>query len=119
MNQIGKLITDPAQLVFIDEAARNKKNTTRKQGWSLAGTWCSLRRCFIRGQRFSILPALSMDGIIAHDIVPESVTSATFVKFLREHLVRQWSFHHLISTELDLSDPSHEPISWSLEHYYC
>ena len=27
MNSIAELVTDPAQLVFINEAARNKKNT--------------------------------------------------------------------------------------------
>ncbi|KAF8173100.1 hypothetical protein BJ912DRAFT_827475, partial [Pholiota molesta] len=32
MNYIGDLITDPAQLMFVDEAARNKKNPTRKFG---------------------------------------------------------------------------------------
>jgi len=37
MNNIGDLITDPAQLIFIDEAARNKKNLTWKIGWSLIG----------------------------------------------------------------------------------
>ena len=87
MNTIAELVTDPAQLVFIDEAARNKKNTVRKFGWSLVGRRCVQRRCFVRGQRFSILPALTLDGIIAHDVIPGSVTSMKFVEFLREHVV--------------------------------
>jgi transposase len=88
MNKIGDIITDPAQLIFIDEASRNKKNPTRKIGWSLKGKRCIQRRCFVRGQRFSILPALTMDGIIAHDILPGSITSEKFVQFLRDHVVR-------------------------------
>jgi len=88
MNVIGETITDPAQLMFIDEAARNKKNTTRKLGWSLRGRRCCQRRCFVRGQRYSILPVLTMDGIITHDILPGSVTSEKFVVFLRENVVR-------------------------------
>ena len=30
---------------------------------------------------------LTLDGIIAHDIIPGSVTSDLFVRFLREHVV--------------------------------
>lgn len=102
MNNIGDLITDPSQLIFIDEAARNKKNPTRKLGWSLIGKRCTWRQCFVRGQRFSILPALTMDGIIVHDIIPGSVTSEKFVRFLRDHVVSsQQSFlriqHHSFS----------------------
>jgi transposase len=87
MNNIAGLITDPAQLMFVDEAARNKKNPNREFGWSTIGTKCVHSRCFVRGQRFSILPVLTLDGIIAHNIIPGSVTSATFVNFLREHVV--------------------------------
>ena len=87
MNQFAELVTDPAMAMFIDEAARNKKNPSRKMGWSLSGRRCVERRCFVRGQRFSILPVLTLDGIIAHDIIPGSVTSGSFVKFLRTHVV--------------------------------
>jgi hypothetical protein len=87
MNQFAELVTDPAMAMFIDEAARNKKNPSRKMGWSLSGRRCVERRCFVRGQRFSILPVLTLDGIIAHDIIPGLVTSDLFVKFLRTHVV--------------------------------
>lgn len=87
MNYIANLVTDPAQLMFIDEAACNKKNPTRASGWSFIGTKCVEHRCFVRGQRFSILPVLSMDGIIAHDVIPGSVTSVTFVNFLCQNVV--------------------------------
>jgi hypothetical protein len=93
MNDIGELITNPAQLMFIDEAARNKKNPTRKMGWSSIGTRCVQRRCFIRGQRFSILPVLTMDGIVAHDILPGSVTSEKFVRFLRDHVASSYTLY--------------------------
>jgi hypothetical protein len=72
MNYIANLVTDPAQLMFINEAARNKKNSTRASGWSFIGTKCVERQCFVHGQRFSILPVLSMDGIITHDVIPGS-----------------------------------------------
>lgn len=87
MNSFADVVLDPAMLMFVDEAAKNKKNPSRKMGWSLRGRRCFQRRCFVRGQRFSILPVLTLDGIIAHDIIPGSVTSDLFVKFLREHVV--------------------------------
>ena len=88
MNHFAELVTDPAMVMFVDEAARNKKNPSRKMGWSLKGRRATQRRCFVRGQHFSILPVLTLDGIIAHDIIPGSITSDLFVKFLREHVVR-------------------------------
>lgn len=87
MNRFAELVTDPAMVMFIDEAARNKRNPTRRMGWSLKGQRCVQRRCFVRGQRFSILPVLTLDGIIAHDVIPGSVTSEKFVDFLRKHVV--------------------------------
>ena len=42
MNRFADLILDPAMVMFVDhdEAARNKKNPTRKMGWSLEGRRC-------------------------------------------------------------------------------
>lgn len=88
MYQMGKVAKDPDMLVFLDEAAKNEKTSGRLKGWSLRGMRCVQRRCFIRGQRFSILPAITLDGIVAHTIVEGSVTSEKFCKFLREQVVR-------------------------------
>jgi hypothetical protein len=87
MNQFADLVSDPAMCMFIDEAARNKKNPSCKMGWSLKGLRAAQRQCFVRGQRFSILPVLTLDGIVAYDIYPGSITSELFAKFLREHIV--------------------------------
>lgn len=61
--------------------------TARTNGWSLMGKRCVQRQCFSRGERFSILPILTLDGIITYDIVPGSVTSERFLQFLRELVV--------------------------------
>lgn len=37
MNQFAELVTDPVMVMFIDEAAQNKKNPSCKMGWSLKG----------------------------------------------------------------------------------
>ena len=68
--------------------------------------------CFICGQRFSILPVLTLDGIIAHDIIPGSVTSNLFVKFLREHVVCSTCLYCFLPWCWVL-DSSYKSISWS------
>ena len=88
MNKIADEVTNPDMLMFVDEAARNKRTSARAKGWSSVGKRCVQRTCFGRGQRFSILPILTLDGIITYDIIPGSVTSDRFLQFLHEMVVR-------------------------------
>jgi hypothetical protein len=87
MNKIADQVPSPDMLIFTDEAARNRRTSARTKGWALVGKRCVQRQHFIRGQRFSILPILTLDGIIAYDIIPGSVDSERFVQFLRELVV--------------------------------
>ena len=87
INTIADIVTDPHMLMFVDEAARNKKTSARTKGQSLVGMRCMQRRCFGCGERFSILPVLTLDGIITYDVVPGSVTSVQFLQFVRELVV--------------------------------
>ncbi|KAI0338968.1 hypothetical protein BDW22DRAFT_1337197 [Trametopsis cervina] len=50
------------------------------------GRACVKRELFIRGQRYSILPALTTEGIIALDIFEGSVTKDRFINFIREDI---------------------------------
>ena len=87
MNKIADDVTNPNMLMFVDEAARNKRTSARAKGWLLVGRRCVQRRCFGRGQRFSILPILTLDGIITYDIISGSVTSMRFLQFLHKLVV--------------------------------
>lgn len=42
---------------------------------------------FLRGQQFSILPALTYDGVIALDIFEGSVNKERFIQFVEQQLV--------------------------------
>ncbi|KAH7903027.1 hypothetical protein BJ138DRAFT_978921, partial [Hygrophoropsis aurantiaca] len=55
--------------------------------WSVVGQACVRRALFVRGERFSVLPALTTDGIIACDIFKGSVTKEHFLTFIREQVV--------------------------------
>jgi transposase len=115
MNMIATTVPDPEMFIFIDEAAKNKRTEGRSMGWAMMGQRCVQRRCFVRGQRFSILPALTLDGIITYDIIEGSVTAARFLQFLRELVVSfPSSSPHLllISThQLPLTNPYPGPRS--------
>jgi hypothetical protein len=83
MNNLVDIAPNPEMLMFGDEAAKND-HTLARHG---RGTRCVQSRCFIRGTRWSILPILTLDGIVTHDIVHGSVTSQRFLQFLRELVV--------------------------------
>jgi transposase len=87
MNRIGAEAPDMEMVIFIDESAKDDRTDGRRTGWSLIGSRCVQRRRFLRGHRYSILPALSLDGIIAFDIIQGSVTADRFVQFLRDMVV--------------------------------
>ncbi|KAI9059853.1 hypothetical protein FKP32DRAFT_1578970 [Trametes sanguinea] len=50
------------------------------------GQACVRRTTFLRGQRYSVLPALSVDGIIALDIFEGSVNKERFISFVQNDL---------------------------------
>ena len=42
---------------------------------------------FVHGKRYSILPVLTLDGIVVYDIIEGSVTAEWFIEFVREMVV--------------------------------
>lgn len=89
MNCIGAEVPNPNMLLFIDESAKDERTSFRKYGRAAKGTPCIQRQCFIRGIRYTILPVLTLDGIIAYDIIEGSVTGERFIQFLKDHVVRR------------------------------
>lgn len=55
--------------------------------WSCMHVFSVRRDTFIRGQRFSVLPALSTDGIVALDIFEGLVNKGRFIDFVNNDLV--------------------------------
>ncbi|PPQ86725.1 hypothetical protein CVT24_012471 [Panaeolus cyanescens] len=80
---------DPDVFVFLDESAVDNKTMQRTHGWSPVGQPCVRRMTFLRGKRYSILPAITTEGIIALDIIEGSITKETFLTFLRAHVAPQ------------------------------
>lgn len=84
---------DAHQLVFLDESAVDDQTGYRTRGRAPIGRACVCRTTFLRGVKYSILPALSLDGIIALDIFEGSVNRERFIQFLREQVVCLALFH--------------------------
>ncbi|GBE82415.1 hypothetical protein SCP_0407990 [Sparassis crispa] len=72
--------------IWLDESSVDDVTNQRRRGWSGIGRACVWREMFIRGQRYSVLSALSIDGIIALDIFEGSVNKERFIKFVEEEL---------------------------------
>ncbi|THU95798.1 hypothetical protein K435DRAFT_829001 [Dendrothele bispora CBS 962.96] len=48
MFKIGELCTHPDQLMFTDEAARNRRTSQRRYGWAMKGGRCVIRQYFTK-----------------------------------------------------------------------
>ena len=90
------------QLVFVDESATDRRTARRGYGWAPTGTRARRRDFFVRGKRqvlcalrpshppkcnvrlfrYSILPAMSLDGILALDVKENAYAREDFIDFL-------------------------------------
>lgn len=73
--------------LWLDESSVDDRTNQRRNGWASLGHACVRRETFIRGHRFSVLPALTVDGIAALDIFEGSVTKERFIAFLKDQIV--------------------------------
>ncbi|KAF8240476.1 hypothetical protein L208DRAFT_1232809, partial [Tricholoma matsutake] len=78
----------PEQTVFVDESSFDRCTSIRKRAWALLGQR-AVRQCFffysttmIYHCRYSLLPALSLNGIIHAKIVEGSFTTTLFHDFI-------------------------------------
>ncbi|QRV90661.1 DDE superfamily endonuclease [Ceratobasidium sp. AG-Ba] len=77
---------DPALFAWLDESGVDNTNTLRLAGWAPQGQHCVQRDFFFRGIRYSVLPMLTVDGIVAVDIFEGTVNRERFLTFVREQV---------------------------------
>ena len=70
--------------MFLNESAVNKRTSNRKYGWLLEGTIYGIARILKRLERWSILPALAVNGYLSYLIFQGSITSAIFKAFIED-----------------------------------
>jgi hypothetical protein len=75
------------QLIFIDESAANERTGDRKYGWAPVGVTPHVSRAFKRSERWSLLPAYTVDGFITWEILQGSFTAGLFENFIENKVL--------------------------------
>jgi hypothetical protein len=75
------------QLIFVDETAKDERTLTRLYGYSPINTRAKKSVVFVRGKRYTILPALSLEGFIAVDVMEGSCDKERFRTFILTQVV--------------------------------
>lgn len=101
--------------VWIGESSVDDRTNQRVNGWASLGRVPVRWAMFIWGQRYSVLPALSVDGIIALDIFKGSVTKEKFLSFLKNQLVSLAQDNFLLTNIKIFIGCKTDTISWSLK----
>nr|POF13514.1 hypothetical protein CFP56_02537 [Quercus suber] len=90
----------PEQLVFIDESGANERTGWRKRGWSPKGVGCSSLSGTKRSERWSILPAMTINGWLKDStlVYQGSINWELFIQWLDEKVMPklQPQYHILV-----------------------
>jgi hypothetical protein len=75
------------EFVTIDESSKNEHDTARRYGRAPIGMPAEYEDVFIRGIRYTLVAAMSIDGYIAQRVVVGSLDSFDFFDFIVEDVV--------------------------------
>jgi transposase len=75
------------QMVVLDESSKDGRTLIRKYGRAYKGSEASTRTALQRGIRYSILPALTVDGYMAVRVVEGSIDGREFFDFMLHDVV--------------------------------
>ena len=79
------------QLVVVDESAANERSKDRRWGWSERGVPCRADQS-ARASRWSILPAIGINGYLEYEIFHGSFNSERFENFVKKLLLKMNRF---------------------------
>ena len=80
------------QLIFLDESAKDERSLSRLYGYSPRNIPAQKKVVFVREKRYTILPALTMEGFVAVDIFEGSCDKKKFVDFVLGQVVSNTYF---------------------------
>ncbi len=80
------------EFVAIDESSKNERDLARRRGRAMRGERAEIPAPFIRGERYSLVAAMTKKGYLAARVVPGSLDSFEFYDFILEEVV-----HHDLS----------------------
>ena len=88
MQASDDFLDDGSQFVCVDEMSKNEQTYARKYGRAYSGERAELKDVFVRGDQYSLVAALTVDGYIASNVIPGSFDSMDFLEFIQEMVVR-------------------------------
>ena len=77
----------PDQLVYLDESGCDKRDGARRYGWAPLGSTLEMRSRLERGQRYHLLPALAIDGLLDAFVYPGQSSLDGFVVWIRDRVL--------------------------------
>lgn len=87
------------QLVFLDESSKDDRVILRRYGRAISGRDAVENVSLNKGVRYSILPALTIDGYMAVRAVEGSIDGAEFFDFVLNDVVSLLSCLYVVSTD--------------------
>ena len=74
-------------MIFIDETGCDRRNTLRKYGYGLRGKPVRCHKLLVRGERISVIAAMTVEGILELKVVHGTVDGDTFCSFIHKELL--------------------------------
>jgi len=105
------------QMIFVDETSKDEQTIYRHYGHSVIGTRVMISANFVRGERYSMVTALSLNGYKAVHVVLGSVDREEFLDFIVNDVVCRL-FHLFISLLNHLPAAKDESLPLGQEHSY-
>ena len=96
--------------IALDESAVDDQTIQWRISRSMVGSPCVWRAAFLMGTWYSVLPALTTEGIIALDIFEGSVTKDCFLTFIQEQVVCHTLMSSFLCTQFYPFDGPHSSI---------
>ncbi|KAJ3897475.1 hypothetical protein F5879DRAFT_982930, partial [Lentinula edodes] len=77
------------EFVTVDESSKDERTLTRRYGYAMKGQRAEINAPFVRGQRYSLVAAMSLEGYIAMRVVEGSLDSFEFFDFIIDEVLPQ------------------------------
>jgi hypothetical protein len=71
----------------VDESSKDERTLSRRYGYALMNTRAVKKNVFVHGKRYTVLSDMSLDGIIALDVMEGSCDKKRFEKFIISQVV--------------------------------
>lgn len=74
-------------MIYVDETGCDRRNALRKYAYSVRGRPAQCQKLLVRGERISVVAAMTIQGILDLKLVRETVKGDDFVNFVENQLL--------------------------------